>query len=604
MQYNTEQQEAILHEKGPALVLAGPGSGKTAVITGRVQALIQQYQIPPSQILVVTFTRAAAREMEERFRRESGGAAAVTFGTIHAICYKILKISRPRAAYSILSAKGRRRLLQEILSETGHELSPDRLDELEAEVLKAKSAETPLSGSGGVLPPELFEQVLTAYEAGRRERGLLDFEDLIRECLELFEDPAVLAWWRNRFRYLLVDEFQDVNELQYRFLQKLAGNRRNLFVVGDEDQTVYGFRGARQRIILDFPKQFPGAKIIRLSACYRCAPMILAAAGNMIRCNRLRFSKTLRSRSEEHTVPQLRVYSEKRDELADIARQIRKMIERGGDPDQIAVLCRTRYGLRQTAAVLWKQKIPYRSPEMPEGDGETPAARDIFAYLRLAEGGSTREDYLRIANKPLRYLPRRAFVSPQVGREALWRFAADRPSLQDALLRLFFDLDRMAALRPYARIEYLRREMGLEKYYREQEAEKGREKGQITELLDRLQEESAPFATAAEWESAREEMKQETAEDVKTPAVRLMTMHGAKGLEFDTVFLPGLNEGVIPGPKSISEEDVEAERRLLYVAMTRARRDLKMSFVTKHRGTRLYPSRFLKETGLKAEKGP
>ena len=602
MQYNTEQQAAILHEKGPALVLAGPGSGKTAVITGRVQALISQYHIPPSQILVVTFTRAASREMEERFRRENHGAAAVTFGTIHAICYKILKISRPRAAYSILSAKGRRRLLQEILSESEIDLSPDRLEELEAEILKAKSADQPLS-SGSLLPPEIFAEIFSSYEAERRRRGWLDFEDLIKECLELFEDPAVLAWWQDRFRYLLVDEFQDVNELQYRFLVKLAGKRKNLFAVGDEDQTIYGFRGARQQIILDFPGQFPGAKIIRLCDCYRCAPMILAAAGKMIRCNRLRFEKSLRSRSKVREMPHITVYREKRDELAGLARQIRREIEQGGDPNQIAVLCRTRFGLRQTAAVLWKQKISYVSFEMPEGDYEMPAARDVFAYLRLAEGGSDREDYLRIANKPSRYLPRRAFPSPQVRREELWRFAADRPSLQDALLRLFFDLDRLGTLRPYAQIEYLRREMGLEKFYREQETEKGRNGSPVTELLDRLQDESAAFATAAEWEKAREEMKQEKPEEVKIPSVRLMTMHGAKGLEFDTVYLPGLNEGVIPGPKTVSEEDLEGERRLLYVAMTRARKRLFMSYVTKHRGARLYPSRFLKETGLPAEKG-
>ena len=605
MQYNSEQQEAILHEKGPALVLAGPGSGKTTVITGRIQALISLYHIPPSQILVVTFTRASAREMEERFRRLSDGEAAVTFGTIHAICYKIIRISRPRAAYSILSKSGRRRILQEVIAEAGMTLPADRMDELEAEILKLKAAEERLTFESSLFSPETLQQIFEMYERARRERGMLDFEDLMKECLALLQDTSVLAWWRDRFRYLLVDEFQDVNSLQFRFIRLLAGERCNLFAVGDDDQTIYGFRGARQKILLDFPETFPGSRIYRLQSCYRCAPAILTAAEKMIRFNKQRFEKRLRSCSAEKSAPQLMIFGEKAEEMKAIAGRIRKELKNGTPARQIAVLFRTRFGLRQLAAVLWKEGIPYLAEEMPESDYQSQAAQDIFAYLRLGAGGCEREDYLRIANKPSRFLPRRAFTEEQVTRESLWQFAAGKPYLQETLLKLFFDLDRLGSLQPYAAIEYLRREMGLEKFMLEQEAEKGREKNALSELLDRLQEESAAFATAAEWERARTEMQtdRQARETQTKEAVRLMTMHGAKGLEFDAVFLPGLNEGTIPGPKSIGEENLEAERRLLYVAMTRARRRLWMSYVTGRRGARQYPSRFLKETGLKAEKG-
>jgi DNA helicase-2/ATP-dependent DNA helicase PcrA len=605
MKYNSEQQAAVLHQDGPALVLAGPGSGKTAVITGRVQALISQYHIPPSQILVVTFTRAAAREMEERFRRLSDGEAAVTFGTIHAISYKILRVSRPRAAYSVISPAARRRLIREALAEAGLEPEGERTEELEAEILARKSApDKAAGGESGILPPEVFERVFAAYESRRREAGLLDFEDLLRECLELFENRSVLNWWQDRFRYLLVDEFQDVNSLQYRFLQQLAAGRNNLFAVGDEDQTIYGFRGARQKIILGFPKEYPGTEVYRLEACYRCSSRILGAAEQMIRCNRQRFAKKLRSLAGIGEMPRLYAFPEKKDELEALVRAVRREHQAGTEYQQMAVLARTRFGLRQAAAALWKAGVPYRREEDPGGDYQVPAALDLFAYLRLGTGGTAREDWLRIANRPLRYLPRRAFPEVQVKRESLWQFAADKPSLQQALLRLFFDLDRLGGLRPFAAIEYIRREMEYDKFLSAQEREKGHDPAPVLELLDRLQEESALFATAAEWEEARRGMeeKKPPAEN-EAPSLRLLTMHGAKGLEFDAVFLPGLNEGTIPGPKSAGEEDVEAERRLLFVAMTRARRRLWMSYVTKRRGARLYPSRFLKETGLMAEKG-
>ena len=606
MQYNTEQQEAILHFQGPALVLAGPGSGKTAVITGRIQALIRHYHVSPSQILVLTFTRAAAREMEERFRRENGGEAAVTFGTIHAICYRILRVSRPQAAYSVISQSARRRLLREVLSEAQEELPGERLEELEAEILKQKAGQkAPAEAESALFSPDVFARLFESYEARRQEAGLLDFEDLLKDCLRLLEDRRLLAWWQERFPFLLVDEFQDVNELQYRFIQTLAGEEKNLFAVGDEDQTIYGFRGARQQIILGFPKEYPEAGLIRLKSCYRCSPQILEAAGHMIRCNRQRFAKQLVSLAPAGPAPELTVFPEKKDELNALAARLKALLLQGQDPAGTAVLARTRFGLRQAAAALLKAGLELNWEESPDGDYQTQTARDLFAYLRLAGGGNSREDYLRIINRPLRYLPRRLFAVSRPERETLWQKAAGQAGLQEALLRLFYDLDRLKGLRPFAAIEYIRREMGYEAAVLA--AEKENSGGEsVSELLDRLQEESALYATAAEWEAAREALKreQESPPKAKRAAVHLMTMHGAKGLEFDAVFLPGLNEGVIPGRKVVKEEEIEAERRLLYVAMTRARKILWMSFVTRHRGSRLYPSRFLKETGLKAQAGP
>ena len=606
MKYNTEQQEAILHQDGPALILAGPGSGKTAVITGRIHALIHQYHISPSKILVISYTRAASRESEERFRRQNGGEAAVTFGTIHAICYKILRVSRPGAAYSVISEKGRRRLLAEALTEL--EIDPEEVDVemLEADILNRKSDfnESPKT-EGSALPPEQFFDLFRLYERKRKAEGYLDFEDLLRECLDLFDNRALLTWWQDRFPYILVDEFQDVNDLQYHFIRALAGKRANLFVVGDEDQTIYGFRGARQQILLDFPSAYPAARVIRLKACYRCSPQILKAAVNLIGHNQKRFEKTLFSQAKPGPLPSLLAFGEKSEELGALAAAIGRQLRAGMKAENMAVLCRTRFGLGQAAAALWKERIPFSADVAQDSDYRSQTAEDLFAYLRLAAGGRKRKDYLQIMNKPQRFLPRRLFPEEEMDRERLWTEAKDHPAWQNALLRLFLELDQLKELRPYAAIEYIRKEMGYEKYLTEYEKERGQSPARQLELLDRLQEESALYATAAEWESARFERMSENASPGQVPkdGVRLLTMHGAKGLEFDAVFLPGLNEGVLPGPKILTEEAMEAERRLLYVAMTRARQILWMSYITKHRGARLYPSRFLKETGLAAENG-
>ncbi len=593
MHYNSEQQEAILHKDGPALVLAGPGSGKTAVLTARIEVLIHRYRISPSHILVLSFTRAASREIEQRFQARTG-ENAVTFGTIHAVFYRILKISRPRTASSVIPVSVRREYIREyLLAEAGwDDVSQEKLEQLEAELIGGGE-----KGSESTAEQDALRRY---YEEKKRQNGLLDFTDILQECLTFFEtDAEALAWWRKRFRYIMVDEYQDVSPLQQKLLKTLAGPNGNLLAVGDEDQSIYAFRGADSRLVAHFQDDFPGAGQYILNRCYRCSPQILRAAGILIAHNTHRIPKHLKSEAPAGEDPFWAVFEDHKAEMHAVADAVRASLAAGTDAAQIAVLARTRFSLRRMAAALEQEGIPCRITEKLVSDYDTERARDLFAYLRLGEGGKARADYLQIINKPPRYLSRKLFTEEIVDREALWRQAAGQHS-GAGLLRLFYELDRLRELRPYAAIEYIRKEMGYDAFLKKKREEKKQSFEEDERLLDRLQEESAVFPTAAAWEKAREKLTQESSgedeEDEKKKAgIRLLTMHGSKGLEFEHVFLPALNEGEIPGRKAVGPDAVEEERRLLYVAMTRAGRFLWLSFVKKIQGKKVLPSRFLGE---------
>ena len=596
MPFNTEQQEAILHKDGPALVLAGPGSGKTTVITGRIQTLISVYHIPASQILVLSFTRAASREIEDRFREQIREEAPVRFGTIHAVFYRILRISRPGTACSVLSPGTRRQWIRELAAELfpGTEMPPERIRQAEDVLLagRDKPAE-----EGLFLTPEEQTRLKDAYAERKKQEGLLDFEDMLEECRTVLEsDPGVLSRWRSLFRYIMIDEYQDTSPLQLSLLKLLAGGSANLFAVGDDDQSIYGFRGADSTLMLRFPQDFPGAKIYRLSECYRCSPQILSAAGSLIRHNKQRYPKSLRSRAADGPLPVLTGFRENGAELKALTLLLRKDWEKSKTPASLAVLCRTRFSLRRVAAALAGAGLPFTCDEGPEGDHAHWVAEDLFAYLRLGRGSDRREDYLQILNKPPRYLSRQLFQTARVDRRALYVMLWEKPRTARELTDFFRRLDRLKNMMPFAAVEYVRHEIGYDKYLKEYALNRNVPSAPFLELLDRLQEESAAFASVAEWENARAALLAKGREkEEEREGIRLMTMHGAKGLEFDRVYLPFLQDEEIPGSRSVSAEQLEEERRLLYVAMTRARTGLYLSCTVKKRGGRSRPSRFLKE---------
>ncbi len=601
MQASTEQQEAILHFRGPAIVIAGPGSGKTRVITARAAHLIEGCRVPPSQILVVTFTRAAAEEMRGRFARLSvPGGAKVSFGTFHSLFYRILKEGNQLNIRGVVTEEQKLRWLDEWCAALKTEALTERDERLE--VLRAFSAVKGQEADRASFelpgcPKELFDRLFREYEERLRQEKLLDFEDMQLRCARLLENkPDVLAAWQRRFPFLMADEFQDISPIQYRILRMLA-KERNLFAVGDDDQSIYRFRGAGPRIMLRFPADFPETARYTLGTCYRCSPEILGAADRVIRCNRERYRKKLTAAGAHGPKPVIARLEDAGAEDRFLLSEIRRLHAEGVPYEEMAVLYRTTFLARSLTSALIRAGIPYDAPDRIPDPHDHFTAADTFAYLRLAAGSGKRADLLTVLNKPNRFLSR---ASVGDGPDLLPSMAAyyrNQAWALERISRLAADLRILARLRPFAAVEYIRREMGYEDYLREYAFATGQSYEEWKERMDALQEESIPFETAAEWEEAvlKERETRRRLEKEPAPGVRISTIHRAKGLEFDAVFLPELNEGVLPHERSKEAEALEEERRLFYVGMTRARKYLTVTYTAKRRARPGEPSRFLKE---------
>ena len=606
MQIDPKQQEAILHQKGPAMVVAGPGSGKTAVITRRIDRLIEKLNIPPEKIMVITFTRAAAEEMKSRFRAFPGRAdAPVFFATFHAAFYRILRREEGLAAGSVLDRAEKEKWIRELLrAEQAEERSEaEFVDDLASELSFYKA------GAAGGAPyrarccdTALFLRVFDAYEERLRVSGKVDFEDMLNRTKHLLEtQPEVLKIWRERYPFILVDEFQDINRIQYDILRLLAGPENNLFAAGDDDQSIYRFRGAEPGIMQRFAKDFPGAARYELFGCYRCSPAILALCKKLIGCNTDRFRKELFSLAPARGGPQILDFPDRAAEREALVRTV-KALNKGGVPyREMAVLCRTNFELCGLPAVLERAGIPCRTKGPMPDLYHTQEAGDLFAYLELASGKRSRSLFLRIANRPLRFIPRAVFAADPVDPGRLLAALSNRPKQLEEADRLLYQIERLAGMRPFAAVDFIRRKIGYDAWRKEITAGRA-SSDRSADILDALQEESAYYP---DWESWKKAIRSRDAERIKdaagdraeekTEAVTLTTMHGAKGLEYDAVFLPDLNEGVIPHKKSLEDKAVEEERRLLYVAMTRARSFLWIAWVRKNRAGRCEPSRFMKD---------
>ena len=611
MQLNPKQQAAVLHAEGPAMVVAGPGSGKTAVLTRRIDHLIRGLHVPPEKIMVITFTRAAAEEMKSRFQAfPEEVEAPVFFATFHATFYRILRREEGLAARSVLSGEEKIGWLKEMLKDEEGYREQDVLFDLSSELAAVKAKGRSAEGyQAKCCPSPLFQRIYAEYEERLRASGKVDFEDMLVRTLALLRSrPEVLSVWQDHYLHILVDEFQDINRLQYEVLKLLAEPRRNLFVVGDDDQSIYRFRGAVPQIMADFPKDFPEAARYELFGCYRCAPQILKPCSALISHNRKRFPKELFSLAGKGTVPEIVMLKDRREEHAALCEAIRKLHAKGVSFREMAVLCRTNFSLGGLAGVLRRNGIPYQSRERLRDPHDGPEAGDLFAYLELAAGEFRRKHFLRIANRPLRYLPRSAFGSDPVDPAELLKGLVGHPRQREAAEELLYRLAVLSKMKPYAAVSYVRNEMGYDVWLKEQ---KGEGAETVLEILDFLQEESASFGTYAEWKAYMNDCRREAAEEAcrggkacggvfsgeggAIDAVSLVTMHGAKGLEYEAVFLPDVIEGNIPHRKSQSPDALEEERRLFYVAMTRAKRYLWIGWIRHDRAGKCQPSRFIRE---------
>lgn len=611
MECNKEQEEAIMHRDGPAMVLAGPGAGKTYVITNRVKALIDEYGVKPEQILVVTFSKAAAVEMKERFEMLTGGQRLpVRFGTFHSVFFQILRLAYHYEVKDIATPALKYRFLEETLNETGYEVDDKKefLSDIEKEISRVKGEGIEIDCYfSSACSAEIFQKMYRGYQEKLQRHRCLDFDDMVVYTYQLLKEREdIRRRWQAQFRYLLIDEFQDINRLQYETVCMLAEPENNLFIVGDDDQSIYGFRGAKPGIMLSFPKRFPDTKQIVLGVNYRCSDEIMKAAERLIGKNNERYEKHIVANKGKEQPVHMKKCENLPDEAEKIVAQIQMYQKEGIAYQEMAVLFRTNMQMRLLAGKLMEHGVPFTMRENLPNLFDTWMAKDIMCYLQLALGNRSREKFLKIANRPVRYLSRTAFTEPEVSFDKLRAYYAvkNQEWMEERIWNFEYDLKNLASLSPYAAIHFIRKGIGYDEFLKTYADERNVNADDWFDVLDEMQEMARDKKSIPEFLSfvenygdTLEEMRQEQKkQQVKEePGVSLMTMHASKGSEFPVVFVPTLNEDIVPYRKAVQEGNLEEERRMLYVAMTRAKTYLHLSFVKERFHKEAEPSPFLYE---------
>ena len=584
------QRQAIVFDKGQLLVAAGPGSGKTRVITGRVRYLIEEKKIPPEQILTITFTRSAAAEMKHRAAAMCRAAQRAVFGTFHSVFYQILVSSGYYRGFRFLSPYEQKQIL----------LKAEKLIPEEKQLYK--DAERTLSAisrakNTGELPPQT-EEIYRAYLKECRLEKRLDFDDILLLCEDLLKRRReIRCFWQKRFSYIQIDEFQDINAVQFRIIKILAGEHKNLFVVGDDDQAIYSFRGASPAFMRTFQKDYPGAGRIDLDLNFRSDPRIVSLSGACIAHNTDRLEKHIRCAGQQEEPLEeavvFRHFSSRTKETEAVKNELSKLPGMWSENHRVtaAVLCRTNAAMEQYAAAMAASGIPFFIREKRKMLYQEEVCRDYRAFLRFLYRGSKRADLFCFLDKIRGELPRSIFEEETVELERSMRcypaFAKELEQLKERL-SLARGLDHFGSFHFFYDTLGYRQCMKI-RYGTQQEKLSENEKaaGEIAGM---------PGCDSAvsylEVCTAYEKSFEETAdakEELPENKVILMTYHGAKGLEFDRVYLPGIVEGEVPKGRMPDTKELMEERRMFYVAMTRAKKLLYISSFGDH------PSVFLEE---------
>jgi DNA helicase-2/ATP-dependent DNA helicase PcrA len=624
---NAAQREAVSAPPGHILVLAGAGSGKTRVLVHRIAWLIQTHQATPYGILAVTFTNKAAGELRNRIEAILGvPVTGMWVGTFHGLAHRLLRVHWRDAGlpegFQILDSEDQLRSLRRVI----------RGLELDEAQWPPKQAQWFVNGrkDEGLRPEHLEDQgdpwqrqmirIYAAYEEACQRAGTVDFAELLLRAHELLRDHApILNHYRDRFRHLLVDEFQDTNAIQYAWLRLLAGETGQLFMVGDDDQSIYGWRGARIENIQRFPKDFPRVQVLRLEQNYRSTGTILQAANTLIANNQGRLGKNLWTEGKDGDPIQLFAAFNEVDEARFVGSRVQEWLAHGGRRDEVAVLYRVSAQSRVLEEALLGKGIPYRV----HGGlrfYERAEIKDALAYLRLTSNRDDDAAFERVVNMPPRGIGERSMDAlrraARAERSSLWRAAqrlVDGRELAaravNALGTFLGLIDGMAVenagLELHEQVDHVIRSSGLLEHFRNEKGERGQARVEnLQELVtaarefdtegDGAADPLAHFLAHAALEAG------EGQADVGQDSVQLMTLHSAKGLEFPVVFMCGMEQGLFPHQRSIDQPDqMEEERRLCYVGMTRAQEQLYLTYAESRRlhGTDHYPlpSRFLRE---------
>lgn len=605
MSFNSAQIQAITHKEGPCMVLAGPGSGKTTVITKRIEYLIQKEGVSPEEILVITFSKAASKEMRERFHAlHPEQHYPVTFGTFHGIFYGILKWAYKIGSDNILTEEEKYQILRRVTEQIGLDFEDEKefLQGISEEIGVVKNQQISLEAYHAVSCTESdFRTLYTAYEKARNAVRKIDFDDMLVLTCRLFQSrPDVLGLWQKKYKFILIDEFQDINQVQYDVIRMLAAPEHNLFIVGDDDQSIYRFRGAKPEIMLDFPKDYPGARQILLNINYRSTKAIVSGAARVICHNKERYPKQIVTENGQGATVHIQEVLHPVEESRYVVREIQKAKERGVPVSEIAVLFRTNVDARAMVETCIEYNLPFRMKEHFPNLYEHFIAKDWITYMKMALGDRKRNSFLKIMNRPNRYIGRDSVEQGEISFESLRKYYAEKDWMLDRIDQLDVDLRIIGRMAPYGAIQYIRKHIGYDDFLKEYAYTRRIRKEDLEEVMREIEERAKAFRTIEDWfahiEDYTAELKQqETYRYDNADAVSFMTMHGAKGLEFDTVFVIGANENIIPYKKAKTPEEIEEERRLFYVAMTRAKKKLVISYTKERNGKKMEPSRFVEE---------
>ena len=604
MSFNASQTRAIHHKNGPMLVLAGPGSGKTLVITERTKYLIEVCGIDPAQILVITFTKAAATEMKRRFQRKMNRSCPVTFGTFHAVYFAILKHAYNYSADNIASEEQRYQCMREIIAKEHltYEDETEFITSLLGEISLVKNSGIEIANYYSKNCAEtVFRKVYHQYHEFLYKNRLIDFDDMLVYTKELFEQRAdILAAWQNKYRYILIDEFQDINRIQYDIIKMLAGERKNLFIVGDDDQSIYRFRGAKPEIMLHFKDDYPEAETVLLDVNYRSVKNIVTSAGYLIGHNKERFQKKIEAADQGDIPVEWQLFESQRKENARIIWDIQAAVEKGAKYEEFAVLFRTNTQPRLLMEQLMEYNIPFRTRDTVPNLYEHWIAKDIFAYIRIAMGSRERRDFLQIMNRPKRYISRESLDEETVAFDVWEWYYEEQPWVAKRIAKLESDIRMLERLSPYAAINYIRKAIGYDEFCTEYADYRRIKADDLIDVLDELLDAAREYKTYDAWFDHIENYTKELQEFYRVQnqnpnSVALATLHSAKGLEYENVYIIDVNEGVMPYKKAVLEPEVEEERRMFYVGMTRAKKNLHLFSVKQLNHKDAEISRFIKE---------
>ena len=607
LQFNKAQIQAIQHNKGPCMVIAGPGSGKTTVLTHRVRYLIDRCGVKPSDILVITFTKAAAEQMKFKFKGLSEGrSSAVTFGTFHAVFFTILKAAYNYSARCIITPQ----VQHEFVKDQIHRLELEYDDEKEAvdgvlsEISRVKGEAVNIDEyESRCIPPQSFRIIYMAYDDMLVRKHLIDFDDMIVQCRELLmQREDYRRAWQNKYKYILIDEFQDINKAQFDVVRILADEYRNLFVVGDDDQSIYGFRGARPEIMIEFKDYYPEAELIVLNVNYRSTQSIINVAGRVIENNKTRLDKCAHANNDKDFQPDIRKFRNQVEELKFVVSKIKEYENQGISLSEMAILVRNNSQIQEISSFLKNRKIEAESGKHRSNIYNGMVAKDILSYVRGAlkfDGTYFNEDLIYVLNKPQRYISRQVVLSVNMNISAVRRIYS-----KNNIDSFLFHIEMIRKLPPQAALSYIRKGAGYEEYLRLYAIENNIPMSGLLKQLEQLVQECSKFNTLEQWinsiDSAQNSEgqnfgKKSSGEGDINNRINIMTMHGSKGLEFKAVFIVDANQGIIPTSKALRERDFEEERRLFYVAITRAIDYLNIYAVEERLGCPIEVSMFVEE---------